>query len=193
MCVAIAIKPGVILPRDVVDSCDYTNPHGRGYAVVASGKKGRRKVIIRKSYGSKDLDRFYDEYVRDAEKHGATSSMLLHFRIATQGTIDITNCHPFPIKGGALIHNGSFYSRQSAAKSDTREVAEALGELLEYDVVMAKREAIEKHIGSYNKVGILYDTGDLVLLNQSKWVKAPGRDDLDGALFSNLHWKGRAL
>jgi predicted glutamine amidotransferase len=53
-----------------------------------------------------NFDRFYKEYAKQ-RKANKGSNFVLHFRIATSGKIDKTNCHPFAVnKNLAFVHNG---------------------------------------------------------------------------------------
>ena len=70
-------------------SCEAHNPDGFGYMYPENGK-----VVIRKGFFTwpvieKELRKLMDKKV----------NMVFHFRLATHGTINRQNCHPFPISG----------------------------------------------------------------------------------------------
>lgn len=178
MCVAIVLPEKTVLPRDVFFSCDKGNPDGAGFAFInEEGKVDFCKSVVVD-------DEFYKLYEKIAKE--STGPMLLHFRIGTQGTISDENCHPFRIKDGALIHNGILWTEYSAKESDTNQFCSELQDVLTYEFVSSEAEFLGKTIGPYNKVAMLYDGGNLVVLNPDGWYTSdyPGCDSI---LFSNLH------
>jgi hypothetical protein len=67
-----------------------------------------------------DFEVFYERYERTVAQN-PTSTFLIHFRIATHGTIDEYNCHPFQInKTQAFIHNGIIPNMPNDGKLDLR-------------------------------------------------------------------------
>jgi hypothetical protein len=179
MCIAILAKAGVKLPDQVLRSSFYTNQHGSGLAFVRSGK-----VEIKKGFF--DSENWIKAYHNAFEDVGATSPIILHARIASLGKINRDNCHPFPIKNGALIHNGVLWSStfgngRQAEKSDTREFAERLHNVLTYDDITEDKTTIEKAIG-YNKMVLLFNTGKYVILNEHN-----GHWDVNGDVWYSAH------
>ena len=61
------------------------------------------------------------------DQYGSTSPFLVHFRIATHGSVDIHNCHPFRVtENKVMIHNGMIpvVLDKNDKRSDTRVFAE---------------------------------------------------------------------
>lgn len=103
--------------------------------------------------------------------------MLLHFRIATQGVVAPTNCHPHKIVDGALIHNGHFgwgSGDRTSPMSDTREFVSAVTNNLRYEDAKEAISDIERAIGGYNKVATLHNCGEFIIFNKSRWVERDG-------------------
>lgn len=73
---------------------EYSNPHGTGLAFIQGGK-----VDIMKGIGL-DVASLIES--RDWEH------IVVHYRYATQGRLDDTNCHPFYTGHGWLFHNGVY-------------------------------------------------------------------------------------
>lgn len=120
--------------------------------------------------------------------------MLIHFRIATEGKVNKANCHPFRIKGGALIHNGSLWSTPgglSAEFSDTRAFASRMHNELRYDVVKASIQELSDAIG-WNKLAMLYENGEYVRIG--KWYEDKGIwYSNEGYMpWDSTRWSGRA-
>lgn len=168
MCVAILQKPGAIIPAQGLEKGFASNPHGAGFAYVDPAQE---KVVIRKGFMTyEDLHTGYYDAVKE---FGKDSPFLVHMRIKTSGHINAANTHPFAIKGGAMIHNGSFFhpSKKYAGteddlKSDTRVLAENLYNILTYEDVLAAQERILTAVGSYNKLVFLYDDGRYLIMNE---------------------------
>jgi hypothetical protein len=108
MCIAILNTEGK-LSKKTIKNCWQSNGDGAGLAYVEQGK-----VKIHKEM--KSVDKLYQFYskLRDENK----GNIILHFRIATHGRVDETNCHPFRVNDRlAFIHNG-IISQTSKVKSD---------------------------------------------------------------------------
>lgn len=185
MCIAILTKPGAVISDANLRQAHSSNRDGGGMAFIRDDK-----VVIEKGFMA--VEDFISRYHQVIEEGlHKDNPMLVHFRIATTGEVGPANCHPFPIgenKGdGALIHNGSFYGgRTNAEKSDTRVLAERLTSKFLYEPTLFAKQKIEEKIGSYNKVVLLYNTGDYIILNehQGGW-----KDDI---WYSNHWFAGRA-
>lgn len=94
MCIIIAKPQGVALPpAQTIYNCALHNPHGFGFATVAG------------VYKTMDFRTFYKRLQEVAD---VDTAMILHFRIATHGSLKRANCHPFWDKetGVAFAHNG---------------------------------------------------------------------------------------
>ncbi len=156
-----------------------SNRDGGGIAYVANGK-------VEISKGFFVFGQFMAEYKRLFDLYGKDNPMLIHFRIATQGMVNKNNCHPFPIKGGALIHNGSLWNigGTQAKVSDTRDFASTVHNILNYEDVSECVDELGKAINSWNKVAMLYDNGKTIVLNKYKWYED------DGILYSHSGYKG---
>lgn len=98
MCLALFKKEGVIVPEEHVDKAWTQHRDGAGFAYL-DGKK----VVIEKGFMTSD-----DMKTRlKALNNLKNTKAILHWRYATHGTVDKTNCHPFKIADGALVHNGT--------------------------------------------------------------------------------------
>lgn len=160
MCLAV-FKPAKLgISEEYLRNAWQGNSDGAGFAFVRSNK-----VVIEKGFmGVKDFLAAYDA----AYKANKRSPFLIHFRIRTQGDKSQDNTHPFPIKNGALIHNGGLDGTGAAyhvGKSDTCLFAERLADKLSYDAVSARVKELSDAVG-YNKLAMLYDNGKHVILNE---------------------------
>jgi hypothetical protein len=163
MCLAI-LKPGkLVIPTAHLDEGWKRNPDGAGFAYVKDGK-----VQISKGYMSlKDFRAGYDRTF-DLNQN---SPFLIHFRIRTQGDRTPANTHPFPVKGGALIHNGGFsgVGASSSGPSDTALFARKYAEVFSYETLKDNKKEFEDAIG-YNKVVMLYDDAKYLILNEKDGI-----------------------
>lgn len=163
MCIAIVIPQGVVLDKETIQTCAMYNRDGGGLAYVYNGK-------VHISKGWMNAEEFIKAYYPIAERFGGDSPILAHFRIATQGVVNKNNCHPFKVKGGALIHNGSFWNcGRNVPTSDTSEFASIFHNTFEKNHVLEAKKDIELEIGSWNKVAVLYEDKSVVILNEDGW------------------------
>lgn len=160
MCIAIVAQKNAVVSDEELAEGWLRNSHGAGFAFVKKGK-----VVIKK--GFMEFAPFLKAYKSAAKKYSGSSSFLIHMRIRTSGTTDESNTHPFPIKDGAMIHNGILFSPYSDPqnRSDTRIVAESLFEKLTQDYVTLARDKLEDILGN-NKFAMLYNNGEYVILNE---------------------------
>lgn len=98
MCIAILNTHGTI-DRNTFLNCWKNNPDGGGIAYANNGK-----VNIIKEMKSPEV--LFDKY-KELRDQYPNNNFLLHFRIATHGKVNETNCHPFRVnKQLCFIHNG---------------------------------------------------------------------------------------
>ena len=114
MCIAILNTTGTI-DKETFFTCWQNNPHGGGLAWNESG----RLQIAKEMKEPAELFKIY----KGIRERLPSANILLHFRIATHGRINETNCHPFLVnKNLAFIHNGMIDGdglKTSADFSDT--------------------------------------------------------------------------
>lgn len=89
MCVALIKKPGVDLPSEqILSICFKNNPDGAGFALFRN-----QQIYLYKGFFT------FKGFWKAIKNINPTKeeAMLIHFRVATHGKINIENCHPFPI------------------------------------------------------------------------------------------------
>lgn len=161
MCIAILTKAGASVPRELLGMYFDGNRDGAGFAYI----NAEDKVEIDKGYFSRES--FLDKYEKLLADGRNAKPMLLHARIATTGKVGRDNCHPFNIKDGALIHNGTFwYGGRDAEFSDTRAFAATLHNVLTYDDINVNLKRIQLAVGGTNKVAMLFNEGKYLILNE---------------------------
>jgi hypothetical protein len=96
MCLAIYKPAGTEIPVKHLENGFSNHSDGAGMSWAENGK-----LYVKK--GMFNLEEVLEQY--EAIKH---LPALIHFRKATHGKVDATNCHPFLFNDGklALIHNG---------------------------------------------------------------------------------------
>lgn len=115
MCIIVYKPIGIDLPdKKTLETCFENNPDGAGFMY----RKGR-EIRIRKGY--MNFLSFYRALrnIRHVNGGFKNTDLLLHFRIATHGTIEPGQTHPFPVSWNytdlvrekvttrqALAHNG---------------------------------------------------------------------------------------
>lgn len=112
MCVIIVKQQGQRLPKEVAKTSARLNPHGLGIMwtdtfEVTYHKSTEHKILL--------TERPY----------------IAHFRYATVGAINKSNTHPFVCGSNTnewLMMNGTIFGLGNKAKSDSRVLAEQLGD-----------------------------------------------------------------
>lgn len=104
MCNIIALKAGVSIPYEKLETCTYNNPHGFG--LILRDPSTKKLQIIRRCPKENDPKEIFDllEDNKDIERY-------LHLRWRTDGPINLENTHPFPAYSSNnreiyFMHNG---------------------------------------------------------------------------------------
>ncbi len=169
MCIAIYKPVGEDIDYDTFVKCWESNPHGAGHIHINSeGKLDIFKTL--------DFDEWWEQYQIDLERC-PTTDFVIHFRYATQGDIDMDNCHPFWIDSHhAFVHNGTVRNAPDdpdKKKSDTVMFNETILQNLPIDWLenFAIKELIEEYIG-FSKLIVMNDWGEVEIFNAHKgeWV-----------------------
>lgn len=125
MCVIALKKRKVQIDIKTLDLMFEQNPDGAGFALIQD-----KKVTISKGYFN--VDSLWTDI-----KHMQKERLVLHFRIATSGGINVPMCHPFIVDSNlklatsiyeetekpVLFHNGMISNFGSTKISDTCDFA----------------------------------------------------------------------
>ena len=178
MCVLIYKPKGIRLDDlKVLGDCWDANSHGAGFAVV----KSDNLTVVKGLMSFEDfLEAYFSMYDERLE-------IVLHFRLASKGSVVEHLTHPFVIgkrqpknlifetDKEVLFHNGTIFGLGNKDKSDTQEMAELLSELP------------KKY---WNK--ILSLTGDKFVIASPKKITLVGSfHKHEGVYFSNMYWSYR--
>ena len=178
MCVAIYKPAGVEIPHKNFKNAFEHHPDGAGIAWAANGILYVKKGIF-------NVDEFIEQYEKVKQYH-----CLIHFRKATHGKIDATNCHPFLFNDGklALIHNGILPIKCSIeGLSDTAHFVKLVLEpmITQHKVPIndgALNYLISTSIGT-DKLAVMDGAGTTYIFNEEK-----GNWD-EGVWYSNTSYK----
>lgn len=107
MCIVIVNQKNNTLSKKVLRTCAENNPDSFGL-MFHDGNK----IVTYKTLNAKDFINSYYHF-----KLLAKNEMILHFRIATAGLIDINNCHPFEVSPNLFYMHNGIISEHSHAKS----------------------------------------------------------------------------
>jgi len=180
MCIAIYKPANIVINKETLHRCFLKNKDGCGFAYF----KSDGELIIEKSMS---FDKFYEDY----EFHSVINSdrpFLIHFRIATHGTVDLFNCHPFQVDNNhVMIHNGIIHNIRKCPdklRSDTQMfVDDVLKELpSNWMHNTGITNLIEDYIGA-SKVVVLAADDEVTIYNEHKGEWA------DDVWYSNSGYK----
>lgn len=169
MCVIIVKPAGVKMPEEYVLKAAYkANPHGCGF--------------VSDNHFVKTMS--FNVFMRELSKVETDESCIIHFRLATHGSIKKANCHPFVKDDVFFAHNGIL---NIAPIGDLTDSETALIKVVHPAIVKygwGSKEAdkiINGLTGGYSKFAIMKD-GDLKLYGD--FIKQP-----DGCFYSNLRFR----
>lgn len=125
---------------------------------------------------------------------------LVHYRLATHGTVSLDNCHPFlvgaPDDPNAFVvaHNGMFSNLpRDAQRSDTKLMVDHVFKHLRPgwadDAVLCGQ--LSQLFGSFNKVAVLFADGTRVLFGEQHGHWEPNEDETlkQGVWYSNAGYR----
>lgn len=107
MCIIIVKPAGVQLPDyPTICRCAENNPDGFGF-------------VTPKNRPFKTLS--FDTFLEKLYKANEDEPMIIHFRVASQGSVKTTNCHPFrdTQTGISFAHNGTLNIQTRHDKTDS--------------------------------------------------------------------------
>lgn len=91
MCVIIVKPAGVKMPsNEIINAAYHANPHGCGIVSPSTFYKGLS----------------YRNFKQHLKQVGDNEPCIIHFRLATHGSIKKANCHPFRRGDVWFAHNG---------------------------------------------------------------------------------------
>lgn len=152
MCLLTVTKPGYTPDYTRLYYASRMNPDGFGFAV----RTDDQMLVVR----SMDFDWIIGKY-EEAVKDYPDAPSMFHLRMATHGTTDISNCHPFTDDSTRTVmaHNGilPLPMAKHDRRSDTRAFAEDyLPDMLPMLFRSRKaRRRLRKYMGNGNKIALL--------------------------------------
>ena len=183
MCLLVIKPEGCSVDKEDMRRAMQTNSHGAGFVSFNEKKKS---LYMHKGFF--EFERFWAAY--EPHQHQRT---MIHFRLVSQGKIEVENCHPFYMSGGHyLAHNGhmSEFTYAHEERSDTRYMVDnVLNPILKGvpralwndDII----EFIEMAL-SYQKIAIMRSDGEVLIFNRSNWTQE------NGIYFSNMYHRPKA-
>ena len=195
MCIAIVKKRGVNMPTDeTLNICYENNPHGCGYTINRNGKNYIYKGFMK-------LSELMDSF-KQTQPH-QSETVMIHFRVASVGSINKSNCHPFVVTSKyenmqklnivtnlpIMVHNGTFkfFGETKNDYSDTMQFNKLVSEIIqdsEYFYNKPVDNFLKHYIEGNNcRVAFMFKNGFVDLYG--KWIK----DKVTNLYFSNENYK----
>jgi len=189
VCIAIYKPAGAEVGRDVLRRCWDKNPDGAGFMYAKDGELVVEKGFMRWKMFKKHWNR-----LGDGRKE---LPMVIHFRIATEGSVSPPNCHPFRLQGTDIgfVHNGVISSVNIPDTSDLtdsemfgRAYLEQLSAITEGGLTIDQlqeqwlKNMIDGVIGS-SKLVFMDSSGKVAIVNKRLGEEA------EGVWFSNTAFK----
>lgn len=118
MCIVFIKPANFSMPENDIRAMANANPHGLGIAYADTINRGSKyppinKVIVKRFIGD-TANKYLALNLHDKQ-------VLVHFRLATHGSINTRNTHPFIVKNNHLVmaHNGVLDVDTRADETDT--------------------------------------------------------------------------
>lgn len=172
MCQIIVADSRVTIPEGLLLSESRTNKDGWG--VMGLNKKGTRMNVV------KGMD--HGKLPEVVERFGEGRPRAVHVRYATQGKVNLDNCHPFDLwpkeRPGqvALMHNGvlngSKWDDETGEKSDTAMFVQWLGQMtsdMELDKAVNFLVDVIPIVDSYSRYLVLTSQGQILRFGKWHW------------------------
>ena len=111
MCLLIFCKGGHTPSKSTLRTAGKHNPDGFGFSVIGDN--------LIHTYKSMELEDTITEFYKMRDRY-PKGLALFHLRIATGGTVDVNNCHPFYVSSTLVMgHNGILPIDEERGLSDT--------------------------------------------------------------------------
>ena len=171
MCVIIIKPAGVKMPdASIIEAAHNANPHGCGFVTPNLNYRGLNFTTFKRKLSQ----------VKESEH------CIIHFRLATHGSIKQSNCHPFNHGGIWFAHNGILNIRP---KGDMTDSETALQDIL-YPAIVANGFGSK---GMSRAVNSIIGSSKFAFLNKGKMIIYgdfinPG----DGCYYSNMRFANPA-
>ncbi len=175
MCIAIYKPTGTEISADRLERCWNHHPHGGGLA-VPDGDGG---VLVRKAMTWAEFATHWDDLSDPA------APMLVHFRWATHGAVNVDNCHPHRIADDlVMIHNGVIHPMADHASEQDSDTVAFVDRVLRQMPIEAITSAgvtalLDNYIGR-SRLAFLNGRGDVSIVGETRGVWAD-----DGCWYSN--------
>jgi len=195
MCVIVYKPSDVDVDMDVLKQCWKKNSDGAGLMFAEDGELHVKKGFMR----WRSMKRFIKRMGKERFK---SLPVVLHFRIATHGSVRPENTHPFGVTEDVYMAHNGVLSCVDVPKdediSDTETfILDVLHPLHEDLVAGITTETLDgvgvinKMLGKFiggNKLVFMDSNGDVAIVNehQGSWGQVSGYKDV---WFSNMLWK----
>lgn len=185
MCLIVAAPSGCTPDEANLRRGFYGNNDGAGFSFIDPETNDLSFV---RSLG--DTYSEWSEKYNAAREKAPDSPFLIHFRMATHGTVTADNVQPFEYPHGAFAHNGImqlFYDRKQPDVSDSKNFISYRGSFLTPHFL---RQSAVKHILSdsigWSKLAFLHRNGELSFVNEADGIW----NEADGCWYSNSYSLG---
>lgn len=167
MCVIIIKPRGARMPsREILNACYAANHDGCGF------------------YSEHDYYRTlnYDRFLKRLDRVADNELCIIHFRLATHGSIRRSNCHPFIKKGICFAHNGILDVEPMQDKTDSETAFLRCFLQSAYKCGIHSRELAQD-------ISKVRDSSRFVFADGGDFVTFGDFTKVGHLLFSNMRWR----
>ena len=172
MCIIIYKPAKATLKKETLKTAFENNPDGAGFMYQSDLLEAPKM-----QKGFFDFDKFYEAYEKVAESDKGYN-IAVHFRIATHGTVNKDNCHPFKISSdiadtvlfngradSLIMHNGIISSIMTPRNLPYSDTMNFIAKILCWMKDLKSKDLIEvlENLESYSKFCIMRRGFDPIL------------------------------
>ena len=169
MCIVIYQPKGKQVQKAILQKAFENNPDGAGFMV----QKDKEAPYMMKGFF--DFDKFYKSYLPFSK---GDYNVAIHFRIATHGTVNKDNCHPFKISSdiadtvlfngradSLIMHNGIISSIMTPRNLSYSDTMNFIAKILCWMKDLKSKDLTEvlENLESYSKFCIMRKGFDPIL------------------------------
>lgn len=170
MCVIIIKPAGIKMPsQEILDAAYRANHDGCGFVSTFHFKRTTS----------------YKSFLRELSKVHESEACIIHFRLATHGSVKISNCHPFRRGNVFFAHNGVLSIQPTGDMTDSETAFEKYiyPAIAEYGYADSMKDYVISNIIGGSKFAMMR-LGDRNVKLYGDYIMQP-----DGCYYSNLRFK----
>ena len=200
MCIIVSKNKGVKMPgKEILRNCFNSNKEGAGYMIARNG-------VVEINKGFMDFESFYKAIQNEGNLENY--SVVMHFRISTQGGVNRKLCHPYPLSENmqdlkklntvcdiGIAHNGiisltseGYNYGYSYGKYSTPDYNDTMKFITDYLSLIIKDKNFYKDDNTLTLIERLCESKLAILDNEGHITYIGDFNEFEGVMYSNMSY-----